>query len=461
MQLRTDSHIVHDNCRANILKTEITNVLQMILKYLENKGMEVNDEYEMHKSLFRSILDLDSDADVEMKRAITSNEDPIFGPMSGFKFTTPNMYIDRQSDSDGKQPNDTDSKHDETSLRQYNLDQAMNKEVDTEQARDEHGDNNDARLKDSDNEQPKDNHTNKQRDTDSDHEIDKGTDNDQPRDKDNQNDKPDDDEQNDTNIIPNHEKSVNSDKQPNKEILLTHTTYSGMGRPDKNTVKHDKDENSKKDNTNFSSYKCYVDTFPVCIDMPKENSKTLELSPRFTDTSLGMETIGSILGKEINYEYFTYKLPSSAEFNIHVDSWTALFARKSGKCLPKNEWQQLILPGIEVSNPYCVFNFSRHQVSVSQLRTPKLSGNLFFACGACKFGDCQVKINVVMSHKNIGVMVVSYEGEVKHKTDMAHSRNITSKERQIFFKLFKCGKKPVQEYMRCARFGCPGPSPVM
>ena len=104
-------------------------------------------------------------------------------------------------------------------------------------------------------------------------------------------------------------------------------------------VKHDIDDNSQKDDTNVTSDKCYDETFLAGNGLPKENCKVLdELSPCLTGTDLGMEIIGSILGKELNDEYFTLKLPSSAEFNIHVDTWNALFARKIGKCRPQNEW---------------------------------------------------------------------------------------------------------------------------
>jgi hypothetical protein len=153
-------------------------------------------------------------------------------------------------------------------------------------------------------------------------------------------------------------------------------------------------------------------------------------------------TLGEIFDTDIPEEYFTYKLPEWAQFNVEIDTWNSLLAEKNvdSRQLPKGKWAKMITDGIAKSNPYCVISFKSHTVANASRRRPRASRNLFAAHGMCTFNDCRVTVNVYM--KTLPVMLVEYRGKLKHDIKEHHARYIRCGERSQYHQIFNCGKKP-------------------
>ena len=101
-----------------------------------------------------------------------------------------------------------------------------------------------------------------------------------------------------------------------------------------------------------------------------------------------------------------------------------------------------MIEGLKESNPYCVFVFKHHNVTVAHAREPDV---VFRTNGKCKFQDCEVQVRVTVDKAMEAT--ATYSGSVKHNTDEVNSRNISGKVRRDMRDQFRLGSLPMKIFV--------------
>ena len=139
---------------------------------------------------------------------------------------------------------------------------------------------------------------------------------------------------------------------------------------------------------------------------------------------------------------FTYQLPEQGSFIFPQNEWRELRLKQKGRQFPRNEWEHIIMEGIKTSNPFCVFVFKHHNVTVARNRNPNI---MFRTEAGCKFEGCGVRVKVAI-HTSFQT-TASYSGNVKHDRTEMNSRNVAGKVRRDLRKQFSLGSLPMKIYV--------------
>lgn len=97
-------------------------------------------------------------------------------------------------------------------------------------------------------------------------------------------------------------------------------------------------------------------------------------------------------------------------------------------------------------NPYCVYMFKNHKVSVAKKRSKMKKTPIFRGEGECKFRDCKNKCKFSMDGNYL--VNVEISSKVKHHMLESHARPVRGNLRQITRKLFEHEQKPYKHYLK-------------
>ena len=158
------------------------------------------------------------------------------------------------------------------------------------------------------------------------------------------------------------------------------------------------------------------------------------------------ESISSVLGCQIpESDFFTAEIKSTAKFELQTGVFDALYKDRKNRCFKRGSWQKYFVDGLKQSNPYCVFSFQHHQISIAENRSLKAGCKTFYTHAKCIFEGCPVNVNIDMFNKTVAY--VKYKGNVRHKLDEQHARHIRGEEREKLKNQFKEGIKPLKKYL--------------
>ena len=165
------------------------------------------------------------------------------------------------------------------------------------------------------------------------------------------------------------------------------------------------------------------------------------------DSRFSKQTISSVLGCEIpDSDFFSKDINSTAQFELKMGVFDALYKERKDRCFKKGTWQKYFVDGLKQSNPYCVFSFQHHQISIAEKRKRKSGSKTFYANAECAFKKtCPVKVNIEMFDKT--TVYVKYTGNVKHQLNEIHARHVSGEEREQLKEQFKGGIKPLTKYL--------------
>ena len=122
-----------------------------------------------------------------------------------------------------------------------------------------------------------------------------------------------------------------------------------------------------------------------------------------------------------------------------------MYKNRKNRCFKRGSWQKYFVEGLKQSNPYCVFSFQHHQISVAENRNIKSGCKTFYTNANCVFDGCPVKVKINMFDKTNAHVI--YTGNVKHKLNEQHARHIIGEERESLKDQFKGGIKPLTKYL--------------
>ena len=114
----------------------------------------------------------------------------------------------------------------------------------------------------------------------------------------------------------------------------------------------------------------------------------------------------------------------TAGFLVDKRRWIDFYRGWKGKTLPAGEWQCKFVDGIKNTDQYCVFNFKRHRVPLSNSR-----GSLFQASAQRKFEGCPLEVNLQMDASPI--VDVKFTRNVKNKINEKKARCMRKAERNV------------------------------
>ncbi|CAC5390125.1 unnamed protein product [Mytilus coruscus] len=191
---------------------------------------------------------------------------------------------------------------------------------------------------------------------------------------------------------------------------------------------------SKRNEVKMDSNICSEEV--ILIDTDKENTDSCP--------KLSQNTLEAMFGSAVIGKYFESRVPSKGSFSISPSQWSSLCSNRRGRYLARGSWEHIIASGIKSINPYCLYMFKYHKVSIAS-RTPKNTA-LFRGEGECKFRDCKNICKFSMNCDN--VVNVEVGSNVKHNLKENHARPIQGHQRQETKNVFQDGKKPMKHYLQ-------------
>lgn len=162
------------------------------------------------------------------------------------------------------------------------------------------------------------------------------------------------------------------------------------------------------------------------------------------ENSFSEETFEATIGASPLEPYFQKTIPNSGEFNISEKQWIELKSSQKGRCFSNSNWENIICDGVKDANPFCVYMFKWHKVSVASERM-STAKPLFRGEGICKFPDCKNVLKFSMDTKRKVKYTMS--DVVKHDIQHNFSRPFRGEKRQQLQKMFEDGPKPFKHYM--------------
>lgn len=162
-------------------------------------------------------------------------------------------------------------------------------------------------------------------------------------------------------------------------------------------------------------------------------------------------TIESTIGMSVPDNLFEKDVPTVCSFVITDQVWSSLCKGQKKRCFKSGTWEHIISNGIKSINPYCVYMFKWHKVTIAkhkskgQRKFKAKNFPLFRGEGLCKFTNCNNKCQFHMDDKKIVHATIS--PKVNHQITEYHARPIRGKQRQKLRNLFKSGKKPYKHYL--------------
>ncbi|CAG2251452.1 unnamed protein product [Mytilus edulis] len=123
--------------------------------------------------------------------------------------------------------------------------------------------------------------------------------------------------------------------------------------------------------------------------------------------------------------------------------WKKLSNSQRNRCLQKGSWEHIVSEGIKRYNPYCVYMFRWHRVSVARIRARQKCAPLFSGEAECKFKDCKNICKFSMNQNNR--VHLKMNSTVKHRMSENHSRGET---REKLKTIFKEGQKPYKHFLQ-------------
>lgn len=112
---------------------------------------------------------------------------------------------------------------------------------------------------------------------------------------------------------------------------------------------------------------------------------------------------------------------------------------QKGRCFSNSNWENIICDGVKDANPFCVYMFKWHKVSVASERI-STAKPLFRGEGICKFPDCKNVLKFSMDTEKRVKYTMS--DVVKHAIQHNFSRPFRGEKRQQLQKMFEDGPKP-------------------
>lgn len=162
------------------------------------------------------------------------------------------------------------------------------------------------------------------------------------------------------------------------------------------------------------------------------------------ENSFSEETFETTIGASPLEPYFQKRIPNSGEFNITEKQWIELKSSQKGRCFSNSNWENIICDGVKDANPFCVYMFKWHKVSVASERI-STAKPLFRGEGICKFPDCKNVLKFSMDTEKRVKYTMS--DVVKHAIQHNFSRPFRGEKRQQLQKMFEDGPKPFKHYM--------------
>jgi hypothetical protein len=156
------------------------------------------------------------------------------------------------------------------------------------------------------------------------------------------------------------------------------------------------------------------------------------------------ETLEDVVGVTSLESYFTKTVPESGHFFISEDKWTKLKEGQVGRCFSSSEWENIICDGIKGYNPYCVYMFRWHKVSIAKKRK-MLTKPIFRGEAICKFPECKNNMTFSMDHSR--KVTFTIDKRVKHAMEESFARPIRGERRKNLRDKFRDGPKPFKCYM--------------
>lgn len=86
------------------------------------------------------------------------------------------------------------------------------------------------------------------------------------------------------------------------------------------------------------------------------------------ENTFSEETFETTIGASPLEPYFQKRIPNSGEFNITEKQWIELKSSQKGRCFSNSNWENIICDGVKDANPFCVYMFKWHKVSVASER---------------------------------------------------------------------------------------------
>ena len=134
-------------------------------------------------------------------------------------------------------------------------------------------------------------------------------------------------------------------------------------------------------------------------------------------------------------------MESSSKFKLEENTFDKLYSQRKDRYFQRGNY---CVKGMNKSNPFCVFSFQHHHLSVA-VRRKTTGKRIFFATAMCKFSTCPVKATLEMfDRQNI---TVTYTGNVNHIISEQHCRYIRDDERAEIKEKIKTGIKHLTKYL--------------
>ena len=162
------------------------------------------------------------------------------------------------------------------------------------------------------------------------------------------------------------------------------------------------------------------------------------------ENSFSEKTLETTVGVSLLDPFFKRTVPRSGHFYISEEQWKKLKTSQNGRCFSSCNWENIICDGIKDANPFCVYMFKWHKVSVASERKSSAKP-VFRGEGICKFPDCQNILKFAMDKERKVLYTMSEH--VKHAIEQSFSRPFRGEKRQELKAKFQDGPKPFKCYM--------------